>query len=74
MIEEEGIRLGEGLSEYLRKSALMRMVVEYDRKKDLKMIANLIAGSVPVAKSGWKGKDLVNWQKSERRGADEHRS
>ncbi|MBP9818256.1 hypothetical protein KBC75_05950 [Candidatus Shapirobacteria bacterium] len=74
VIEEEGVRLGEGLSEYLRKAALMRMAVEYDRKNDLKTIANLIVGSVPASKSGWKGVNLIKWQRSERRGEDEHRS
>ena len=72
-IEEEGVRLGESLSEYLRKSALMRMVVENDRKNDLKMVANLVVGSVPIANSGWKGVNLVNWQRAERREESEHR-
>lgn len=67
LIEARGAVLNEGLSEYLRRSAILRMAVEDVAANDLKLVAKAVVGSIPKGKSGWKNiKDVSDWQRMER--------
>ncbi|OGM26153.1 hypothetical protein A3D00_02930 [Candidatus Woesebacteria bacterium RIFCSPHIGHO2_02_FULL_38_9] len=65
----------ESFSEYLRKAAIIRMILEDVEKNELALIAKTIIGSIPKNKSGWKDiKDISKWQREERVNEDKHRS
>lgn len=74
LIEMRGAVLNEGLSEYLRRAAILRMAVEDVERNDLKLIAQTVVGSVPKSKSGWKNvKNIGEWQRKLRKNEDRHR-
>ncbi len=74
LIEAYATKYGESLSEYVRKAALVRMVIDDADKRDLERIANAVIGSVPKTKSGWKNiKDIAKWQSNLRKDEDVHR-
>ena len=74
LIEMRGAVLNEGLSEYLRRAAVLRMAVEDMERNDLKLIAQTVIGSVPKSKSGWKNvKNIGEWQRQLRKNEDRHR-
>lgn len=75
LINIQKIYMGESLSEYLRKAAILRMVAENIEKKDLNLVAEAVIGKVLKNKSGWKKiKDVPEWQRKERENEDKHRS
>ena len=75
LIDIQKVHMGESLSEYLRKAAILRMVAENIEKKDLNLVAEAIIGKVLKNKSGWKKiKDVSGWQRKERENEDKHRS
>lgn len=75
LIEMRGAVLNEGLSEYLRRAAILRMAVEDVAANDLKLIAKAVVGSIPRGKSGWKNiNNISDWQRTERRNEDFHRA
>ena len=74
LIETRGAVLNEGLSEYLRRAAVLRMAVEDVERNDLKLIAQTVVGSIPKSKSGWKNvKNISEWQRKLRKDEDRHR-
>ena len=74
LIEVRGAVLNEGLSEYLRRAAVLRMAVEDMERNDLKLIAQTVVGNVPKSKSGWKNvKNIGEWQRQLRKNEDRHR-
>ena len=75
LIDAQRVTLGESLSEYLRKAAILRMIAEDIEKKDLDLVAGAVVGKVAKSKSGWKKvKNIVEWQKKERKHENKHRS
>ena len=75
LIEMRGAVLNEGLSEYLRRAAVLRMAVDDVERNDLKLIAKTVVGGVPKSKSGWKNvKNVGEWQRKLRKDEDRHRS
>lgn len=54
---------GESLSEYLRKAAMVRLLVEEDKKQDLEKIALRAVGSLDLKKHPeWNTQEKVyNW-------------
>ena len=74
LIEVRGAVLNEGLSEYLRRAAVLRMAVEDMERNDLKLIAQTVVGNVPKSKSGWKNvKNIGELQSQLRKNEDRHR-
>ena len=68
-IEAKGRLLGESLSEYLRKAAVIRLLSEEEEKKELKMLANNFVGAGKWNKKHphWKNKSAVHkWVRAER--------
>ena len=65
LVENHARTQGESLSEYLRKAALIRLLVENKNKKDLKKLANRMIGSVNLNNHPeWKNeKELQKWLK-----------
>ena len=57
---------GESMAEYLRKAAEQRLKTGKRRKADLKKLAELL-GSVSREDSGWKGIDVLKWQREIRK-------
>lgn len=57
---------GESLSEYLRKALKERLEKEGKQALDLKKLAELL-GSVSKEESGWKGIDVLKWQREIRK-------
>ena len=75
LIEKESGLLNEGLSEYLRKSAILRMALKIRQENELAVVAEAVVGKVKKNKGGWKDvKDVKEWQRSQRRHEDTHRS
>lgn len=75
LIEMRGAVLNEGLSEYLRRAAVLRMAVDDVERNDLKLIAKTVIGGVSKSKSGWKNvKNIGEWQRKLRKDEDRHRS
>lgn len=65
-IEAKGKLLGESLSEYLRKAAVIRIMAEEDEEQELAMAANNFVGSSKWKKThpNWKNKAaVIAWQK-----------
>lgn len=65
-IEAKGKLLGESLSEYLRKAAVIRIMAEEEEERELLMAANNFIGSSKWKNShpNWKNKVAVSaWQK-----------
>lgn len=56
----------ESLAEYLRKAAEDRLLAKKKRKADLKKLADLL-GSVSKEESGWKGINVMEWQREIRK-------
>lgn len=74
LIEMRGAVLNEGLSEYLRRAAVLRMAVDDIARNDLKLIAETVVGSVSKSKSGWKNvRNIGKWQRKLRKDEDQHR-
>lgn len=74
LIEMRGAVLNEGLSEYLRRAAVLRMAVDDVERNDLKLIAKTVIGGVSKSKSGWKNvKNIGEWQRRLRKDEDQHR-
>lgn len=72
LIESRGAALGESLSEYLRKAAILRLTLDEVDKRDLELLADITAGSVPKSQSGWKNiKDVSRWQHNLRKDEDQ---
>jgi len=75
LIEASGARLKESLSGYLRRAAILRMMLEDREKNDLEMVARTVVGSITKSKSGWSRiKNISSWQRQERRNEDRHRT
>jgi hypothetical protein len=49
-IEEKALLKGQSLSEYLRRAALLYILLEEDEKEELKKLADLAIGSVDLKK------------------------
>lgn len=65
-IEVQGRLFGESLSEYLRKSAVIRLLSEEEEAKELETLANNVVGAGPWKKNHpyWKNKAAVErWRK-----------
>lgn len=65
-IEAKGRLLGESLSEYLRKAAVIRLFAEEEEKKELEMLARNFVGAGKNKKSNprWKNHAAVEkWRK-----------
>lgn len=74
LIEAKEAVTGEGLSKYLRKAAIIRMLLEETEREDLKVVADAVVGTILPQNSGWKDeKDISAWQRRERRNEDRHR-
>lgn len=65
-IDKQLHQTGESLAEYLRKAAEQRLKAGKKRKVDLKKLAELL-GSVSKAESGWKGINVMEWQREIRK-------
>ena len=75
LIEKEGGLQNESLSEYLRKSAILRMALTSNRKNELKTVASAVVGHAQKSKGGWKAVSNVSlWQRNGRRDENSHRS
>ena len=63
LVEKIASEKGESLSEYLRKAALVRALVEEKDKEDMESIAMRVVGSVnPQKHPEWKNeKDVNKW-------------
>lgn len=60
LVEGMAQEKGESLSEYLRKAAMIRLMVDEDRKQDLEKIALRAVGSLNLKKHPeWSTKDKV---------------
>lgn len=74
LIEAKEAVTGESLSKYLRKAALIRMLLEETERDDLKLVADAVVGTVRLQNSGWKDEqDIAAWQRRERKNEDRHR-
>lgn len=65
-IDKQRHQTGESLAEYLRKAAEQRLKAGKKRKADLKKLADLL-GSVSKEESGWKGINVMEWQREIRK-------
>lgn len=65
-IDRQRRQTGESLAEYLRKAAEERAKVGKRRKAELKKLADLL-GSVSKEESGWKGINVMKWQREIRK-------
>ncbi len=75
LIEASGAKLKESLSGYLRRAAILRMMLEDIEKTDLKMVAGTVVGNVTKPRSGWRQtKNVSVWQRQERQNENRHRS
>jgi hypothetical protein len=75
LIEARGALAKESLSEYLRRSALIRMALENQETNENIILANAVVGSVPKAGSGWaKIGNIAGWQRKERQNENPHRA
>ena len=66
-IEVKGKLLGESLSEYLRKAAVIRLLSEEEEDRELAAVANNFVGAGKWKKShpNWKNKKAVDlWRKT----------
>lgn len=63
LVEKEAKKKRESLSEYLRKAALLRWLVEREKKENLKEISQRVIGCVDLNKHPqWQTKDkLQKW-------------
>lgn len=69
-IEAKGRLLGESLSEYLRKAAVIRIMAEEEEDRELELLANNFVGAGKWEKThlNWKNKEAVEtWRKKIRR-------
>ncbi len=57
---------GESLAEYLRKAAEQRLKAGKKKKTELNKLADLL-GSVSKEESGWKGINVIKWQREIRK-------
>lgn len=74
-IEQRATLNNESLSEYIRKSALIRMALEDTEKNALKLVANAVIGKVQKQNSGWATTtNIADWQRKERISENDHRS
>lgn len=74
IIESEGTLLKESLSEYLRKAAILRLLLQEIEKDKLTLVAESVIGKTPKNKGGWKNiKNIVNWQRKQRQNENRHR-
>lgn len=65
-IEAKGRLLGESLSEYLRKAAVIRIMAEEDEERELAAVAKNFVGAGTWKKThpNWKNKAVVEtWRK-----------
>lgn len=65
-IEAKGRLLGESLSEYLRKAAVIRLLSEEEEARELSAVANNFVGAGTWKKThpNWKNKTAVEaWRK-----------
>lgn len=65
-VEAKGRLLGESLSEYLRKAAVIRILAEEEEDKELQLVANNFVGAGKWKKTHphWKSKAAVEaWRK-----------
>jgi len=70
LVEGMAQEKGESLSEYLRKAAMVRLLVEEDKKQDLEKIALRAVGSLDLKKHPeWKTqKKVYKWVRKIREG------
>jgi len=69
LIEARRRITGETISEYIRRSALLRLLSEEEEEKELDRLANFLVGSVSLKKHPeWKSKERVKkWVKDLRK-------
>ena len=65
-IDRQRRQTGESLAQYLRKAAEQRLKVGKKKKAKLKKLADLL-GSVSKEESGWKGINIMEWQREIRK-------
>ena len=66
-VELKGKLLGESLSEYLRKAAVIRILAEEEEDKELQLVINNFVGAGKWEKThpNWKSKAAVKaWRKN----------
>lgn len=66
LIEKQIGLKGESLSEYLRRAAIIRLILDQDEKEDLKTLADKVIGSVKLKDHPeWTSKNkLQKWVKN----------
>ncbi|MBI3559133.1 ribbon-helix-helix protein, CopG family [Candidatus Gottesmanbacteria bacterium] len=66
LLEEKAILKGQSLSEYLRRAAMVSLILEEQDKQKLKNLANQVIGSVNLAnhKEWATVKNLNSWIKN----------
>ena len=64
-VEKHAQKSGESLSEYLRKAAMIRVLVEDQSKEGLEQIVNRVIGSIDLKKHPvWKSKmGIYRWSR-----------
>lgn len=65
VVEDAASGIGESLSEYLRKAALIRVMLEKNEEKDRKKLALRVVGSLKDTKNpNWKdAKSIYKWSR-----------
>ncbi|MDP3994710.1 MAG: hypothetical protein Q8P91_02685 [bacterium] len=60
-VEKMANERGESLSEYLRKAAMIRLLLEREEKRDLENLAKRVIGSIdPAAHPEWSTMEKVD--------------
>ncbi|MBI2641432.1 hypothetical protein HYW87_02445 [Candidatus Roizmanbacteria bacterium] len=60
LVENKALEKGISLSEYLRRAAVISLLVEEDEKQELARLADMVIGSVSPQKNPyWKNKKLI---------------
>ncbi|MBI2641596.1 hypothetical protein HYW87_03320 [Candidatus Roizmanbacteria bacterium] len=60
LVEKKAVEKDISLSEYLRRAALVSLLVEGDEREELKRLADMVIGSVSSKKNPhWKNKRAV---------------
>lgn len=65
-IDRQRRQTGESLAEYIRKAAEEKVKKDKAKKAELKKLAELL-GSVSKEESGWKGINVIKWQREIRK-------
>ncbi len=64
-VEQMASQRGESLSEYLRKAAIIRLLLEKQEQEDLKKLANRVVGSIKINNHpNWNSKEeIYRWSR-----------